>query len=161
MDRIVATWTRRHAYSHPDDRAFIAVVEEVTGERWDWFFDQVWYSSEVCDYAVEVERDEGGSAVTLRRQGGLRLPVELLVEFEDGRFQRESWDGRDASLRFEYPEPVLLAIADPGRRLALDLDPANNTCTAKAGLARRAASRWGLRFLFWLQALLELHTLAP
>jgi hypothetical protein len=162
MDRIVATWTRRHAFSHPDARDFVAVVEEVTGESWSWFFDQVWYSSELCDYDVLVEADPGGgSAVTVRRRGGIRMPVELLVELEDGRMLRESWDGRERWRRYRYADRVILAVVDPDARLPLDVDPSNNAWTADTGLAPRAASKWSLRFLVWLQALFELHALVP
>ena len=50
---------------------------------------------------------------------------------------------------------VARAIVDPERRLALDVEPANNEWLADRGPARRAATRWAARYLLWLQTLLE------
>ena len=74
--------------------------------------------------------------------------------------RRETWDGRDRWTRFRYREPVKIArvVVDPDRKLALDVDPANNSWTADSGVARRAALKLSARFLLWLQNLLELHT---
>ncbi len=47
---------------------------------------------------------------------------------------------------------------DPEGRLALDVNPTNNAWRDEQGLARRAATKWSARFLFWLQNLLELHS---
>jgi len=50
-------------------------------------------------------------------------------------------------------------VVDPRRRIALDVDPANNVWIEGEGPARRAATKWAARWMFWLQNLLELHTL--
>jgi hypothetical protein len=47
---------------------------------------------------------------------------------------------------------------DPDRKLALDVNPANNSWVAESGVPRRAARKLSARFLLWLQNLLELHT---
>ena len=47
---------------------------------------------------------------------------------------------------------------DPEGRLALDVNPANNAWRDETGSAARAATKWAVRFLFWLQNLLELHS---
>ena len=101
------------------------------------------------------------SKVTVRRLGGARLPVEVEVEFADGRSVRETWDGKDRWKRFRYegPAKVVRAVVDPESRIALDVDPSNNAWIAETGFARRAATKWAARWMFWLQNLLELHTL--
>jgi hypothetical protein len=107
-------------------------------------------------------KDEGPfeSEVTVTRLGEVRLPVEVLVEFADGHKVREAWDGQYRWARFRYARPakVRRAVVDPERRIAIDVNPANNEWTDEDGVARRAASKWTLRFLVWLQNLLELHT---
>jgi hypothetical protein len=87
------------------------------------------------------------------------MPVELLVAFDDGRQVRERWDGRYRWQRFTYRSPhrVRLAVVDPERTLALDVNPGNNTWLEKPGVSRRAATKWAGRFLLWLQSLLELQ----
>ena len=47
---------------------------------------------------------------------------------------------------------------DPEGKIALDVAPANNSWAEDKGEARRAATKWSARFLFWLQNLFELHT---
>ena len=192
MTRILRTYARRFRFQHPTSRDFIAVVNEVTGADWQWYFDQTWYGSGLVDYAVAVREEEvrqprgfvegpdgapvavpspspspGDDAkgpyeseVTVRRLGEVRLPVEVQVEWSDGRVRRETWDGRDRWKRFRYRETVKVSrvVVDPDRKLALDVDPANNSWTSEEGVSRRAASKWSARFLLWLQNLLELHT---
>src|SRR5215470_17111784 len=55
MTRILRTYAGRYRFAHPTSEDFIAVVREVTGQDYRWFFEQTWFSSELCDYAVSVE----------------------------------------------------------------------------------------------------------
>jgi len=189
MTRIFRAWARRHLFGHPTTADFIATVNEVTGEDWGWFFQETFFSSDLCDYAVSVENREvrepagffeqdgklvyrpparaGGagagpwrSEVTVERRGGVRLPVEVRVEFSDGRSRSETWDGRDRWTRFRYEggaARVVRAVVDPHGKLALDVVPANDSWIEDARPASRAGTKWAGRFLFWLQNLLELH----
>jgi len=194
MTRILRTYARRYRFAHPSTEDFIAVVNEVTGRDYRWFFDQTWFSAEECDYAVTVRntpsralagyadgpdgkpvlvpaardgdrgRDKAAtfdSEVIVRRLGGVRLPVEVRVAFADGSVKLETWDGQYRWVRFRYPggAKVRAADVDPFGKLALDIDPANNSWADNAPIAQRAASKWAMRWMFWLQNLLELHTL--
>jgi len=191
MDRVLRTYARRYRFAHPTTEDLIAVVHEVTGEDYRWYFDETFFSSNLCDYAVEarnrparplvgyadaepredppfvplpedIEEPKGpwDAEVTVRRLGEVRLPVTLLVEFADGSQKRETWDGRDRWKLFRYPQgaKVVRAVVDPEKRIALDVNPGNNGWRDEKGLARRAASKLSARFLFWLQNLLELHS---
>jgi hypothetical protein len=190
MTRIMRTYARRWRFRHPGSKDFIAVVNEVTGQDWQWYFDQTWYSSGLCDYAVTVKNEaprevegyvEGpdgrlaavaprkkaappqtifDSTVEVRRLGDVRMPVEVLVEFADGESRTEAWDGQYRWTRFRYTgrPAVRRAVVDPQRRLAIDVNPANNSWVEEKGLARRAARKWAARWMFWLQNLLELQT---
>jgi hypothetical protein len=95
--------------------------------------------------------------VVVRRLGEARLPIELRVEFADGSVAEEHWDGQYRWARFAYPghAKVKRAVVDPQGKLALDLDPSNNSWVDEDGVSRRAASKWSARFLLWLQALFE------
>ncbi len=192
MVRVLRSYARRYRFAHPTTEDFIATVDEVAGGGWRWFFDETFFSSELCDYAVEVRNDEvrtpagyfpgkdGAlvlrsarpkrdrdrddaryeSRVTLLRKGGVRLPVELRVEFADGRVVRETWDGRERWYRFRYEgAKVLRALVDPEHKIAIDVDPTNDEWLDDTRPARRAATKWAARYLLWLQNLLELHTL--
>lgn len=60
MDQIMKTYFERWKFKHPCATDFIAIVNEVVkknhgdrfGEDMQWFFDQVLYGSDVCDYRV-------------------------------------------------------------------------------------------------------------
>jgi hypothetical protein len=99
------------------------------------------------------------SEVTVLRLGGVRLPVEVRVDFEDGRSVRESWDGHYRWARFRYhgKARVIAATVDPENRIALDVNPANNGWVHEKGQAKRAAAKWATRWMFWFQHLLEMH----
>jgi hypothetical protein len=193
MTRILRTYARRFRFAHPTSEDFIAVVNEVTGQDYRWFFDQTWFSAELCDYAITVRneraralagyadgpdgrpmlvppardearrKDEGpfDSEVIVQRLGGVQLPVEIRVDFADGNVIYERWDGRYRWARFRYhgAAKVRAAEVDPFGKIALDINPGNNSWADNAPVARRAASKWAMRWLFWLQNLLELHTL--
>jgi hypothetical protein len=193
MTRILRTYAGRYQFGHPTSEDFIAVVGEVTGKDYRWFFDETWFSSDLCDYAVSVvnaparqlegfapgpdgrpvfhkparrsrqeeERGPFDAEVVVRRLGEVRLPVDLLVQFADGRRVRESWDGRDRWTRYRYADSakVVRAVVDPEHKIAVDVDPANNAWIDDKGQSRRAAFKWSARFLLWLQNLLELHLL--
>jgi len=188
MNRVLRTYARRYRFAHPTSEDFIATVSEVAGRDYRWYFDQTWFSSDLCDYAVEVkndpvrlagftsapggapvlappprapERDSGPveAEVTVRRLGEVRMPVEVLVEFADGRAVREAWDGQYRWTRFRYTGArVKRAVVDPERKVMIDVNPANNSWVEENGDARRAAAKWAARWMFWLQHLLELHT---
>jgi hypothetical protein len=191
MTRILRTYARRHRFGHPTTQDFVKTVNEVTGQDYTWFFGETFFSSEVCDYAVQVRsrrartpegfvdgpggqpvpaaraagnrgKDDGPyeSEVTVIRLGGVRMPVDMQVRFADGETVRESWDGQYRWRRFRYLRPAKLvtAVVDPDRKLAIDVNPANNAWREERGEARRAARKWSTRFLLWLQNLLELHT---
>ena len=193
MTRILRTYAHRFRFGHPTTEDFIATVNEVTGRDYRPFFEQTFFSSELCDYAITVENKpqrlregfvdgpdgqpalaprpaeqekrkrakEGPweSEVTVRRLGGVRLPVEILVVFEDGRRVSDTWDGQDRWHRFTHSRPsrVVRAEVDPAAKLAIDVRPANNYWLDEEGTARRAALKWSARWMFWLQNLLELH----
>jgi hypothetical protein len=182
MTRILRSYARRYRFAHPTSRDFIAVVNEVTGQDWQWYFDETWYSSELCDYAITAKNervrvpegfldgpagsppvpapspaakgdDSSGpweSEVTVERLGGVRLPVEVVVEFADGRSVRESWDGKERWTRFRYTglSKLTRALVDPDHKIALDVDPSNNSWRDEHGVSRRGGEKWGGRYLF-------------
>jgi hypothetical protein len=190
MNEVLQVYARRFRFAHPTTEDLIATVAEVTGKDYRWFFDQTFFSSDLCDYAVEARNravlplagfgdaapgrdptfvaratneDEAKTweaEVTVRRVGGVRLPVSVLVEFADGTTRREEWDGGDRWKLYRYPRgpKVVHAVVDPEGRLALDVNPGNNGWRDDTGPARRAASKLSLRFLFWLQNLLEMQS---
>jgi hypothetical protein len=195
MVEVLRTYARRYRFAHPTTEDFLATVDEVTGGGWRSYFNETFFSGDLCDYAVEVKseparkpagfvdgkdgarvyqppsrekrkRSRTGpydwpyeSQVTVVRQGEVKLPVELRVEFADGRVVNERWHGRERWYRFSYTgAPVARAVVDPEHKIAIDVEPSNNEWIEDERPAVRAATKWAARYLLWLQNLLELHT---
>ena len=83
------------------------------------------------------------SEVMVRRLGGVRLPVEVRVEFADGRSVRETWDGQYRWTRFRYrAAQVRAADVDPERQDRPRREPRQQRLGGRerAGAARGARS---------------------
>ena len=176
MQRGLSTFFTRWAYKHPTPDDFFAVLDEVTGQDHAWFVEQVYRNSHTFDYAIERIASENISwrglndatafeeqtldklyrtTVVARRLGSGQFPVDVLVTFSDGHQERERWDGRARWQNFSYDRPAraVSAQVDPERVLLLDTNFTNNSRTlAPAG--DRAATKWSLRWMIWLQDLL-------
>ncbi len=182
MRQVLQTYFQRFAFRHARTRDFIAVVNEVADQDLNWFFEQTFFSSESVDYSVsevlseEIPPFQGlplddssrqapaeplfRTRVVVRRNGGARLPVEVLLEFRDGAQIRETWDGQARWTSFAYRRPVKLlrAVVDPDRKILLDIDPTNNSWVDREDQDRgwsTATWKWSSKWLFWIQNLLE------
>ena len=177
QQRILATYFSRWTFRHPKPDDFFAVVNEVTGRDFTWFFDQVYRGSGVFDYSVAALRSEPNTArgyfgegagrrfmaaegapteyvttVVARRLGDGIFPVDVRVVLENREEIRWHWDGRDRARTFRVVKPSRASFAqvDPERVLVLDVNSTNNS----ASLAPRttgAARKWSLTWLVWLQ----------
>ena len=89
-----------------------------------------------------------------RRLGTGQFPVDVLVTFTDGHQERERWDGhaRWQTFSFDRPARAVSAQIDPERVLLLDTNFTNNSRTLEPA-ADRAATKWSLRWMVWLQDL--------
>jgi hypothetical protein len=180
LQRIMSTYFARWKFKHPKPTDFFAVVNEVSGRDMRWFFDQVYYSSNVFDYAVDALRSEevaaqgffdaGGqrvfkadtrtpgryrTTVVVRRLGEAIFPVDVLVTFRNGEKVRERWDGQDRWRLYSYERgaAALSAEVDPDHVLLLDINRTNNSRTLEPQ-SGPAATKWALKWMGWLQDLL-------
>ena len=161
MDEIMRTYFDRWKFRHPCVRDFIAVVNEVTvkrhGERFgkdlNWFFDETFFGTGVCDYAAtgiantpirtprgiidSTRVQQNGDAkngkvdvrVTVGRAGEVKLPVDVRTRFEDGSVITETWDGQDRVKEYHYvsrSNAVSIEV-DPDGKIPMDVKPANNS----------------------------------
>jgi hypothetical protein len=183
IEHALRNYFERWRFRHPRGKDFVSSVEESVGQDLGWYFDQVLSGSEVLDYAVTQVRAEelhgdGGyrfagqeaeeevtpqqpperryhSEVVVERLGGIALPVDVEITFDDGSVTREHWNGQDRWKRFEYTgrQRVEWAVVDS---LPLDVNLLNNSRMRAAGTRGlvRVAGRWG----FWFQNLMSLLT---
>lgn len=124
----------------------------------DWFFEQTLYGTGECDYRLAgisnrvtrsfrglMQSDSGlvvkefkdetdtlyNSTVRLQRMGEVMLPVEIMVNFDDGTSVTEKWDGkaRYHDLEFQRAAKVTSARIDPEMKIWMDTDIRNNSMT--------------------------------
>ena len=184
MNKIMKTYFQKWKFKHPSARDFIDVATEVVradhgdafGENLDWFFDQVIYGTELCDYKLasidhspsynQAGRLNGEacvkpdsivnsqltiSKVTIHRLGGMTLPVDVMVHFEDGETVMEKWDGRARSHSFTYSRSskVDFAEIDPERKIYIDKNFINNSLTTK--VQEKGIRKYLVQFMSWMQ----------
>jgi hypothetical protein len=90
--------------------------------------------------------------VVARRYADGTFPVEVRVTFENDEQVRWTWDGRSEWKAFEVARDVraVRAEVDPDRVLLLDVNYTNNSSTLRPAAAR-AARKWSMAWLIWLQ----------
>jgi hypothetical protein len=110
------------------------------------------------EWAPEAEgaaRTVGRAEVTISRPGEVTFPIEILVEFDNGQQVLERWDGVDRRHTFTYDgeSRIERVVVDPQEILVLDINRTNNSWIGTAD--HRGARKLVLRWLFWLQSVLE------
>ena len=188
MDEIMKTYYERWKFKHPCANDFIAIVNEIVpnrlgdkyGENMNWFFDEVLYGSDVCDYKLAVIQNrrinspigilgdiiakpdttsEGDklydSKVIIHRLGEVIMPIEVLIHFDNGDEVLEIWDGksRTKEFSFERAEKIEWAKVDPEEKITIDINWLNNGKTVEP--ETKVAWKYMVNFLFYLQNILQ------
>jgi hypothetical protein len=160
LQRILAAYLSRWQFKHPRPHDFFETASAIAGHDLEWFFDQVYRSSNVFDYGIQdlQTTNEGGSfrtSAVVRRYGEGIFPVGVRVTFANGDQINEQWDGRDRWKLYTYDRPTraVSAQVDPDGVLLLDVDTTNNSRTL-APRGSQAATKWSLKWMIWLQDLL-------
>ena len=58
MRRAMHTYFMRYRFTHPTGADFIKTIEEVSGRKLDWFFQQALYETNLLDYEVLAIRSD-------------------------------------------------------------------------------------------------------
>ncbi len=188
MDEIMKTYFDRWKFKHPCADDFIDIVNGVVkkrygdkfGENMNWFFDEVLYGSDVCDYKLAVIKNDRvrkpqgilsgmitepdtsatgkklyNSKVIVYRLGEVIMPEEVLVHFDNGDEILEKWDGRSRTKEFSYerPEKILWAKVDPEEKIKIDVNLMNNGKTVEP--EKGVAMKYMTGFLFLLQNIIQ------
>jgi hypothetical protein len=151
MNQILRTYFQKWKYKHPSTRDFQTVVEEVTQQKWDDFFNAFIYGKQMVDYAVDsiqVKAANNGhsfeSLVRIRRLGAVQDAVPIRFHFADGHVKEELWDGREPEKVYSitHEAPVDWVQVDPRHTLVLENKHVNNFL--KANVDARWSIRWSL-----------------
>ncbi len=158
LDRGMMNYYNTWKFKHPNANDFIRVMEKESGMVLDWYIDYFVNSTHTIDYAIEsVTAEQGMTQVVLKRNQKMVMPVDLLVEFSDGRkelfyipldLMRGEKPVEDPSVRRTIlpdwtwvnptytimiqggPESIKGIQIDPSRRMA-DIEQGNNSFPAE------------------------------
>ena len=168
MDEIMQTYFNRWKFKHPDGQNFIDIVNEIVPKRlgnrygpdMNWFFKQVLYGDEAFDYELLSLRNTKRNGlhqvtITVQRNAEGKMPVEVLVHFDNGHEQTLYWDGQDRQRRFTLTQDakVVWAKVDPKQRIYMDTNLNNNSLTLEPSSA--PAAKFATKFLFWVENWLQ------
>jgi hypothetical protein len=129
MARVMRTYAERWRFRHPSSDDFYRVASEVAGRDLTPFFRQTIESPAVIDYAVgDIAQEAGHTAITVRREGDLQIPILVAFKFAGRPVEHRTWDGvaRWTRFTFAYQERLEWVDVDPGRDVALDVSWLNN-----------------------------------
>jgi len=146
------TWRFKHPYAND----FIRVAEKASGIKLDWYQEYWINTTKVIDYGLDAVRSEDGKTiVTLRREGDMPMPIDLLVTYKGGgkvmhyipgylmfgtkqnehpgekRIVHAPWRWTDPTYEVVLPEDtaqIQRIEIDPSERMA-DMNRANNVMT--------------------------------
>lgn len=128
MRAALRTFYDRYAMRHVNEAAFRIVVNDVTGEDLNWFFDQWLHTTDQLDYSIAsatTTRASDGQWLTrleVRRAGEAWMPVTLRVTDVE---QRLTSRDRVQIVEIRTSERPDTARVDPDVVL-IDVNPANN-----------------------------------
>jgi hypothetical protein len=115
--------------------------------------------------AVKIDRQKAKdkketflTKITIRREGEIIHPVDIVVSFEDDETERMTWDGvyRWAKYEFRKPSKAVSVVVDPDRILFADANWTNNSWVSKT--KKGTTVKWTSSVLFWIQQVL--HTVS-
>lgn len=89
FDTILKRYYRDHRFKHVRSEDFIAVCEQESGQDLGWLFDPFLNTTHYCDWSVQSVDDR---CVRIRNNGALNLPVDVLVETDEGAWMYSTGD---------------------------------------------------------------------
>ncbi len=165
MNKVLREYFQRYKSKHPKTLDFIQVVNEVTGEDLTFLFEQLLFGTGVCDYEVtsiesvplESEDKKGRYRikVVVRRLGEVVIPVDVVIELEDGERIEQIWDGKERwhKIEIETDSKIEAALIDPENKIALDINVNNNSLTVRS--SDSVMMKLSTQCLFWMETLMH------
>jgi hypothetical protein len=84
-DKVLLEYYKRWRFKHPNPSDFIAVAEDVSGIKLDWYKEYWCGTTKKIDYAIDSLWEENGiSKIRIRRLGQLPMPIDVQLTKKDG-----------------------------------------------------------------------------
>ncbi|MBN9299318.1 MAG: M1 family metallopeptidase [Filimonas sp.] len=85
LDKILLEYYNTWRFKHPNPNDFIRVAEKVSGIELQWYKEYFVYTTKTIDYAIgDVNLVDGKSMITIKRNGLMPMPLDVLVTYKDG-----------------------------------------------------------------------------
>jgi hypothetical protein len=174
MKKLLREYFEKYKFKHPKTEDFIQTANEISGalhgmvqgeEDLNPFFFQILFGTGVCDYHVarikstplkkEDKQQIYQSKILLKRLGEIKIPVEVLIELEDGEKIERTWDGKERwhKLVLETKSKIKSATIDPEDKIVLDIDVNNNSLTKKS--QDSVIFKLCSLYLFWMETFVQ------
>lgn len=162
MDEIIKSYFDEFKFKHPKEADFRGVVSRVLNKHelklpFDdkTYFDQCLHGTDVCDF--ELAKMEANS-IEVRQNGGIVVPVEIEVTFENNEKEIVIWDGKGGVKVFNFTRNLKLTSAhiDPLHKVFLDINFTNNSKTLHPN--NKPILKYAGKSQNWMQALFQLAT---
>lgn len=173
FDAAMRSYHDRWKFRQPGARDFERAMEQASGMRLDWFFNQWIGTTRDCDYAIEgltsePTADGYRTTIALANEGQMTMPVDLTLIYDDGSdavanvpvenwrkpgvdfvLPRWTWVSPRYSATFTTPRRVVAAVIDTST-LLFDIDRTNNTMSGGlfGGSLGNADAAWYRRWDF-------------
>jgi hypothetical protein len=143
---IYREWADRYRYDSATTADFQQVIEDVTGEDWDWFFDQWVYMAGYPEYRVSWTTSAGNLHITIDQIQEVdaitplfTMPLDLLIKTPGGDVETTvQVDQQSESFIFSVPAEPTRVIFDPGLKVLCKIQGEN-------GLVVAPGPDWGNR----------------
>ncbi|GAE09278.1 hypothetical protein JCM10914_5633 [Paenibacillus sp. JCM 10914] len=153
MNKILFTYANKFRFKHPTTTDFQQVVEQVTKQSWQAYFDQYVYGNQMADVAIDLINTKNigtpdipkyESTVKITSKNGDVTDVPILFAFEDGKLLERNWSGQDGKVTYtlKYNAPLSWAMVDPKYSMVLENKHINNYL--KADMDPKVVTRWNL-----------------
>ena len=87
-DKILLEYYKRWRFKHPNPSDFIAVAEDVSGIKLDWYKEYWCGTTKKIDYAIDSLWEENGmSNIRIKRLGQMPMPIDVQLTKKDGRVE--------------------------------------------------------------------------
>jgi hypothetical protein len=114
MARLMRTYHERWRFKHPRSEDFFALVDEVTGQSWGWYFDQVIRGTDIVDYDV-------GSARTRPKRTAQGVFDQAAVRKTVSVRDAEERDREDERAKKQVFESVVVVRRSGGVKLPVEV----------------------------------------
>lgn len=85
FDKALLDYYETWKFKHPNPNDFIRVFEKNSGLELDWYREYMVNTTHFVDYQVDTLIGKKGTSIELSRQGIMPMPLDVLVETQDGK----------------------------------------------------------------------------